>query len=38
MGSTNGTRLNGGALTGATVLRSGDAIQLGNTVLSFVLE
>jgi hypothetical protein len=38
MGSTNGTRLNGGALTGPTVLRSGDAIQLGNTVLSFVLE
>jgi pSer/pThr/pTyr-binding forkhead associated (FHA) protein len=38
MGSTNGSRLNGAALTGATVLRPGDNIQLGNTVLSFVLE
>lgn len=38
LGSTNGTRLNGGTLTGPTPLNSGDQLQLGNTVLSFVLE
>lgn len=38
MGSTNGTRLNGVALTGPAVLRANDQVQLGNTVLSFVLE
>lgn len=38
MGSTNGTRLNGVGLTGPTVLRQNDAIQLGNTVLTFILE
>lgn len=38
MGSTNGTRMNGGALTAPTPLRSGDVIELGNTVLKFVLE
>lgn len=38
LGSTNGTRLNGGALTGASVLRSGDVLELGNTVLKFVEE
>lgn len=38
MGSTNGTRLNGVPLTGPAALRPNDAIQLGNTVLTFVLE
>jgi hypothetical protein len=38
MGSTNGTRLHGRTLTGPTDLRSGDVIELGNTVLTFVLE
>jgi hypothetical protein len=38
MGSTNGTRLGGRTLTGPTELRSGDSVQLGNTVLTFVLE
>jgi pSer/pThr/pTyr-binding forkhead associated (FHA) protein len=38
MGSTNGSRLNGGALNAPTPLRSGDVIELGNTVLKFVLE
>lgn len=38
LGSTNGTRLNGTALTGPTALRSGDVVELGNTVLKFVLE
>lgn len=38
LGSTNGTRLNGAALNGPTVLRSGDLVELGNTVLKFVLE
>jgi hypothetical protein len=38
MGSTNGSRLNGGALNAPTPLRPGDVIELGNTVLKFVLE
>jgi hypothetical protein len=38
LGSTNGTRLNGGALTSPAVLREGDVVELGNTVLKFVLE
>lgn len=38
MGSTNGTRLNGGNLSGPTLLRSGDVVELGNSVLRFVLE
>jgi hypothetical protein len=38
MGSTNGSRLNGGSLNAPTPLRSGDVIELGNTVLKFVLE
>jgi hypothetical protein len=38
MGSTNGTRMNGGALNVPTPLRSGDVIELGNTVMKFVLE
>lgn len=38
MGSTNGTRLSGRQLTAPTALRSGDVIELGNSVLTFVLE
>ncbi|MGB0872240.1 MAG: FhaA domain-containing protein [Solirubrobacterales bacterium] len=38
MGSTNGTRLSGRQLTASTELRSGDVIELGNSVLTFVLE
>lgn len=38
MGSTNGSRLNGGSLNAPTPLRSGDVVELGNTVLKFVLE
>lgn len=38
LGSTNGTRLNGGTLSAPTPLRAGDVVQLGNTVLTFVLE
>ncbi|MBJ7458213.1 MAG: DUF3662 and FHA domain-containing protein [Thermoleophilaceae bacterium] len=38
MGSTNGSRMNGGQLAAPTPLRSGDVIELGNTVLKFVLE
>lgn len=38
LGSTNGSRLNGAALSGRSPLRSGDTVQLGNTVLTFVLE
>jgi len=33
LGSTNGTYLNGARLTGPTVLRPGDQVQVGNTVL-----
>jgi len=33
LGSTNGTYVNGARLTGATVLRPGDQVQVGNTVL-----
>ena len=32
-GSTNGTFLNGGALAGAPVVRSGDTVRVGKTVL-----
>jgi hypothetical protein len=38
LGSTNGTRLNGGVLSGPSVLRPGDVVELGNTVLKFVVE
>lgn len=38
LGSTNGSRLNGRPLSAPAVLRPGDVIELGNTVLSFVLE
>jgi hypothetical protein len=38
MGSTNGTRLGGRVIDRAEPLQSGDSIQVGNTVLTFVLE
>jgi hypothetical protein len=38
MGSTNGSRLDGRLLEQPAPLRSGDSIQIGNTVLTFVLE
>ncbi len=38
MGSTNGTRLDGRTIDRAVPLSSGDAIEIGNTVLTFVLE
>jgi hypothetical protein len=38
MGSTNGSRLNGRELAAPTPLRSGDSVELGNTVMTFVLE
>jgi hypothetical protein len=36
LGSTNGTRLNGRAITAATPLRDGDIIQLGGECLAYV--
>lgn len=38
MGSTNGSRLGGRMLDRPAPLNSGDTIQIGNTVLTFVLE
>jgi len=38
LGSTNGSRLGGRPLAGPVELRQGDQVQLGNTVLTFVLE
>jgi hypothetical protein len=38
LGSTNGSRLNGRPLSGPEVIKSGDQIELGTTVLEFVLE
>jgi pSer/pThr/pTyr-binding forkhead associated (FHA) protein len=38
MGSTNGSRLGGRMIDRPTPLSSGDTIQIGNTVLTFVLE
>jgi pSer/pThr/pTyr-binding forkhead associated (FHA) protein len=38
LGSTNGSRLNGRRLDGPEVLKPGDEIELGTTVLTFVLE
>lgn len=38
LGSTNGTRLNGRELRGAAVLRPGDEIGLGASVIAFELE
>jgi hypothetical protein len=38
LGSTNGSRLNGRRLDGPEVLKPGDEIELGTTVLKFELE
>jgi len=38
LGSTNGSRLNGRTITGPEVIRPGDEIELGATVLGFELE
>ncbi|HEY1713397.1 MAG TPA: DUF3662 and FHA domain-containing protein [Solirubrobacteraceae bacterium] len=38
MGSTNGSRLNGQRVEGSEVLKPGDEIELGTTVLRFELE
>jgi Protein of unknown function (DUF3662)/FHA domain len=38
LGSTNGSRLNGRRLEGPEVLKPGDEIELGTTVLTFELE
>jgi len=38
LGSTNGSRLNGRRLEAPEVLKPGDEIELGTTVLKFVLE
>jgi hypothetical protein len=38
LGSTNGSRLNGRRVEGPEVLEPGDEIELGTTVLEFVLE
>lgn len=38
LGSTNGSRLNGRRVEGPEVLKPGDEIELGTTVLKFVLE
>ncbi|MFZ1994663.1 MAG: DUF3662 and FHA domain-containing protein [Solirubrobacteraceae bacterium] len=38
LGSTNGSRLNGRRVEGSEVLKPGDEIELGNTVLRFELE
>jgi FhaA, N-terminal domain/FHA domain len=38
LGSTNGSQLNGRRIEGSEVLRSGDEIELGASVLTFTLE
>ena len=38
LGSTNGSRLNGHRVEGSEVLKPGDEIELGTTVLRFELE
>jgi hypothetical protein len=38
LGSTNGSRLNGHRVEGTEVLKPGDEIELGTTVLQFELE
>jgi hypothetical protein len=38
LGSTNGSQLNGRRIDGSEVLRSGDEIELGASVLTFTLE
>ena len=38
LGSTNGSRLNGRRIDGSEVLRDGDEIELGESVMTFTLE
>jgi pSer/pThr/pTyr-binding forkhead associated (FHA) protein len=38
LGSTNGTSLNGRRLTGAEVLKSGDEIEVGTSVIAFEVQ
>ncbi len=38
LGSTNGTRLNGVVVTRAEVIRAGDRIEVGDSVIEFELE
>jgi pSer/pThr/pTyr-binding forkhead associated (FHA) protein len=38
LGSTNGSRVNGRAIEDTEVLKPGDEIELGSTVLEFALE
>jgi hypothetical protein len=38
LGSTNGSRVNGRTIEGTEVLKPGDEIELGSTVLEFALE
>jgi pSer/pThr/pTyr-binding forkhead associated (FHA) protein len=38
LGSTNGSQLNGHRIDGSEVLRPGDEIELGASVLTFTLE
>jgi pSer/pThr/pTyr-binding forkhead associated (FHA) protein len=38
LGSTNGSRLNGRKLDGSEVLKPGDEIELGTSLLTFELE
>jgi hypothetical protein len=38
LGSTNGSRLNGRRIDGSEVLRAGDEIELGESVMTFTLE
>ena len=38
LGSTNGSRLNGRRIDGSEVLKPGDEIELGTSVMTFELE
>ncbi len=38
LGSTNGSQLNGRQIEGSEVLRDGDEIELGESVMTFTLE
>ncbi len=38
LGSTNGSQLNGRRLEGSEVLRPGDEIELGASLMTFTLE
>jgi pSer/pThr/pTyr-binding forkhead associated (FHA) protein len=38
LGSTNGSRLNGRRIDGSEVLREGDEIELGESVMTFTQE